>query len=526
LEQELDVEDTMSGHLQPTQFRLIEERAEEILARFEKKFVAVRHPPVPVKMIAERLLKLRCAAGEPGYLKGNGVGSLSLGERLVLVDQRLNPREHRFAIAHEIGHRVLHEPYPDPSIDAPFRRVLSSGVWRRDEKGANHRETEAKRFAAALLVPRRLLYAEVEKFERINAVVVRKLAETFGVSELTMLIRIENLCDNLHWEGPPVDWDSLDWRKEGWMRVRAGRQESADSALATSATLPASPGQLSLIDVGEAASPPAYLLTRIRHKLRESDRPFVIEFSGMPRAGKDRQIGILRDYLQDVHDYRVGVLEEAIALCPMLTSSELDRFHWTVPTVVSRLLETVLDRPRKYDVVILNRGLFDTLTFLHLMRLQDRINDDKESVLVNFLLYEEWTCLIDAVLLLLISPSEALRREKEQARMAVRTLYRRYDGGNGRFPSQSVKSRKTLTQLSDAYRYTYTTYGDRFKAIHLLDFFESDPGVEEVAQEVIALIRPSLVRQQPLPGFARRSTAPREPEDVYQLAFPELSMVQ
>lgn len=521
----------MSEHLQPTQFRLIEELAERLLAQFEQTFVAIRQPPVPVKMIAENLLGLQCGTCGPDRLKGNAVGALTLDERLILVDRSLNPRERRFAIAHEIGHQVLHEPYPDASAEALFQRVLSSGAGSRagsrdGKRAAKRRETKANRFAAALLMPRRLLYAEAEKFECINAAAVHKLAEIFRVSELAMLIRIENLYNNLYWEGPPTDWDSLDWRKEGWMRAQASTQESGDSALATSATLPASSRQLSLIDVGEASSPPDHLLTRLRHKLRESDRPFVIEFSGMPRAGKDRQISILRDYLQDVHDYRVEVLEEAIRLCPMPTSSELDRFYWTIPAVVSLMLETVLDRPRKYDVVILNRGLFDTLAFLHMMRIQDRIDDGMESVLAEFLLYEEWTCLVDAVLLLLISPGEALRREKEQARMAVRTLYRRYDGDNGRFPSQSVKSRKTLTQLSDAYRYAYTAYGDRFGAVHLLDFSESNPGVDEVAQEVMALIRPGLVQQQPLPGLTRRPATSREPEGAYQLAFPQLPMSQ
>lgn len=526
----------MSEYLRPTEFRLIEELAETLLAQFAEEFVEIRHPPIPVKMIAEKLLKLRCTTCKPGHLEGNAVGSLSLDERLILLDERLNPRERRFAIAHEIGHRVLHERYLDLSIDTAFRQILSSSTRAKNKKHAVQlRETEAKRFAGALLIPRSFLHSEARKYTIINAAAIRELARVFRTSEMTMLIRVEYLSENLAWQRPTIDWDSLDWRKDGWARLRKTDTQVGTGTPAArldvrsknGASTPASLSrphigsrQISLIGGNEVHSTPTYLLTRIRHKLRESDRPFVVEFAGMPKAGKNRQIDIIAGYLQDVHDYRVGVLDEAIASCPMLTSSELDRFCWTVPVVVSRLLEAVLDRPRKYDVVILNRGLFDTLAFLHSMRLREKINDDKESVLANFLLYEEWTCLIDAVVLLLISPGEALKRERKHARMAMRTLHQHYD--DSRLPYQSVIRRKTLTQLSDAYRYVYTTYRGRFKAVHLLDFSESSPDVEDIAQELMRLIRPSLARQQPLPGLTQRTRTSKEPRPGFQLAFPEL----
>lgn len=95
----------------------------------------------------------------------------------------------RFTIAHELGHYLLHAKQNPLFIDKPYNRNANSST------GKNVLEREANAFAAALLMPEKLINEYIDKFgaNTIDQVIIRELARNFEVSEQAMTIRLTNL---------------------------------------------------------------------------------------------------------------------------------------------------------------------------------------------------------------------------------------------------------------------------------------------------------------------------------------------
>ena len=95
-----------------------------------------------------------------------------------------------FTVAHELGHYVLHLRERDAGqyIDTDIQLYrMSEGPASRD-RGERAMEIQANMFAAALLMPDALVRSEWAIHRSVS-----KLAKTFGVSQLAMRYRIDQL---------------------------------------------------------------------------------------------------------------------------------------------------------------------------------------------------------------------------------------------------------------------------------------------------------------------------------------------
>lgn len=100
----------------------------------------------------------------------------------ITVNAAEPPLRQRFTIGHELGHLMLH------SVDQP--------LYRDKTFEGGPRETEANKFAAAILMPLWMVERAVLN-PRLDE---RALATLFEVSERALGIRLEQLA------GRPVDW--------------------------------------------------------------------------------------------------------------------------------------------------------------------------------------------------------------------------------------------------------------------------------------------------------------------------------
>ena len=89
-------------------------------------------------------------------------------------------------------------------------------------------------------------------------------------------------------------------------------------------------------------------------------RPIVIEFCGSPKAGKTSCISALSMFLRR-NGFRVKVLVERASVCPVGNKYDPLFNVWTICSALAELSETISNSPKDYDVVILDRGLFDAL---------------------------------------------------------------------------------------------------------------------------------------------------------------------
>jgi len=157
--------------------RIIEEKADKILSTYN-----IDSTPVNVIEIAKKanvLVKYAPSKEFSGLIyRKDGVAFMAISSSESHVRQR-------FTIAHELGHFFLH-PQKDTFVD-----------FRDNEKNIARglKEVQANQFAAALLMPRKILEKDVKNFSEtgITKSAIRFLADKYLVSEDAMTYRLMNL---------------------------------------------------------------------------------------------------------------------------------------------------------------------------------------------------------------------------------------------------------------------------------------------------------------------------------------------
>lgn len=150
-------------------------------------------PPVPVERLARR------AGAEVRYepLDGDLSGMLfQEGDRAIVGVNALHSKSRqRFTIAHELGHLQLHDR-SGIHIDHKFAVVRLRG--ERSSQAVDPEEIEANRFAAELLMPAKMIKADLDRLaDDTNTYqdeeLVRQLADRYQVSTQAMAFRLVNL---------------------------------------------------------------------------------------------------------------------------------------------------------------------------------------------------------------------------------------------------------------------------------------------------------------------------------------------
>lgn len=149
---------------------------------------------------------------------------------------------------------------------------------------------------------------------------------------------------------------------------------------------------------------------RFRNNAR---RPIVIEFAGVPKAGKSSTIGQLHGFLKRC-GFKVKTVVERASVCPVRDKKHVTFNIWTACTTLALIIENTQDPPRPDDpdILLLDRGIFDSVCWLTMMNRLKRITTADREKAERFLLVEEWRRRISAVILLMVSPEEALVREQ------------------------------------------------------------------------------------------------------------------
>ncbi len=460
-----------------TQFRLLEDYAQELLNRFQNYTNILLEPPIPIESIATDLFQLHLETREG--MEGNGV--LLTKRKAIIIDEESRENRTRFTIAHEIGHFIL------PDIKDDNRVIYYNIKGGEDPESANRLvESTVNKFAGALLIPRTFLKAELMKYLAIDDGTIKELARVFKVSELAMLFRIEYLFENGEKFETPIKWNSLHQLEHNNLMSKASKYD-------TSHKLNSLFRQLALNDItpfvreqngsgdAEVVQVVNKLLTHmgvgtfsrrgkplpISSPVDLLNRPFVIEFAGTPNSGKDTQIEILSEYLRDIHQFRVHVIDEVYRLCPSFPS-QLDSLYWISATMVKNLVE-LANNPNEYDVIIFNRGLFDTLVFLHYYKILGDISSRDEKYINSFLCNMKSKNLVDVIFLLKIPPSESVSREEHFPREIISSLAREFDPLTLPNPPHRIVNIDGIRLLNDCYDLAFQRYSGLFKIIRLIE---------------------------------------------------------
>ena len=186
---------------------------------------------------------------------------------------------------------------------------------------------------------------------------------------------------------------------------------------------------------------------RLHSLLQYAPRPFVIEFAGTPKSGKSTSVEAIRHFFSR-QDFQVHVLAERAAECPISMKGHLFFNTWCL---VSMLAELLANTETQSDIIIVDRGLLDSLVWLHLQEARGELTPEEYDTIEAFTLLQRWRSLFDAVVVMRVSAKEAIKRENAQ-RLS-------HKGG-------SIMNPEILRALATSVSETIDRYGNEFGIIN------------------------------------------------------------
>lgn len=139
-------------------------------------------------------------------------------------------------------------------------------------------------------------------------------------------------------------------------------------------------------------------------------RPIIIEFCGTPKSGKSSCINSLVIFLKR-NNFRVKVLTERASICPIKNKFDPNFNIWTGCQALSELARILSNDSKEFDIVILDRGLFDAVCWFNWQKNRHYLDEKTFDVFRDFFLSNRWASKIDIVYALKASPETALERE-------------------------------------------------------------------------------------------------------------------
>jgi thymidylate kinase len=128
----------------------------------------------------------------------------------------------------------------------------------------------------------------------------------------------------------------------------------------------------------------------------------VIEFLGMPRAGKTTALEVMESYMKK-EGAKVRTIYEGARICPLEKSDRYNYNSWSFHNTINRILESRLDG---YDFILIDRGILDHMAFLNVI--DGYIDKDKGS---TFDYYKNFLKLQDKEIFFDANPDTAIKRE-------------------------------------------------------------------------------------------------------------------
>lgn len=212
-------------------------------------------------------------------------------------------------------------------------------------------------------------------------------------------------------------------------------------------------------------------------------KPLVIEFAGVPKAGKTSTLTRVQAFLKRC-GFRTEVIVERASVCPIRDKKHANFNVWTACTTLAQILEKTQDPPRTDDphILILDRGIFDSICWITMMERLARIRGADRELIERFLLVDDWRKRISAVIVMIASPEDALKRE-----LGVLPV----EGGTG-----SIMNREVLQQIRDTTLECVKRLKNDFRVYKVDTSFGENKDNPRRTAEIVADIVLTLLEEQ------------------------------
>ena len=183
-------------------------------------------------------------------------------------------------------------------------------------------------------------------------------------------------------------------------------------------------------------------------------RPLFVEFAGTPKSGKSTCIDAVNHFFRRTGYKVLAPTEGASKRTPYYLKDDLVSFNaWSATYALTHILEGRLGTD-KYQLVIMDRGLFDALAWFELLKQDKYITSSDCSSIQKFLLIGHWRELVDMIFLFRTDPETSLKRENSNKLIQE--------------PGRAMNP-EFLERLNRAYDKTEEKLLRKFKSFHTID---------------------------------------------------------
>ena len=141
--------------------------------------------------------------------------------------------------------------------------------------------------------------------------------------------------------------------------------------------------------------------------------PVVVEFAGSPKSGKTTNIEIVHHLFKRMNFTVWAPIEGVSKRTPYHLKKDLVAFNsWSLAYAIQELLVSYHNIDRQ-DLIMLDRGPFDSLAWMGLLRTKRKLTKGDYGVIKEFALHPTWRTLITRVYLFTCDPKTSLEREHQ-----------------------------------------------------------------------------------------------------------------
>ena len=148
--------------------------------------------------------------------------------------------------------------------------------------------------------------------------------------------------------------------------------------------------------------------------LRDEDKlPLVVEFAGSPKAGKSTTIDIVTHFFKRTGFKTWAPTEGASKRTPYFLRRDLVAFNaWALNYAISEIL-IAYHNVEEYDLVVLDRGPFDSLAWMSVLKDDGKLDQDGYDRIERFARHPKWANLVERVYLFTCTPKTSMDREHD-----------------------------------------------------------------------------------------------------------------
>ena len=193
---------------------------------------------------------------------------------------------------------------------------------------------------------------------------------------------------------------------------------------------------------------------REANPLDSHERPVFVEFAGTPKSGKSTCIEIASHFFRRFDFKVLAPAEGASRRTPYYLKDNWPAFNtWSASYALMHVLEGRYGSD-KYDLAILDRGLFDALAWFEFLEAREDITTQVRDQIQDFLLIEHWRSMIDAVFLFKTDARTAMDRENRDKLTSE---------------PGSMMNEERIAELNAAYEAVRERYASQFKRVEIID---------------------------------------------------------